>query len=146
MRAITIKQPWAWAIIHGGKNIENRGWAPNNLSGRIAIHAGRTQDEGGYPAIRSILSLDTEGLCRVAEAAVCGAIIGTVEVVSVHARWVGRHQCIGTHCAPWGIQSSAHHWVLADPRPCEPIPCRGALGLWTVPDDIAARLAVTDRG
>jgi hypothetical protein len=24
MKAITVKQPWAWAIIHGGKDIENK--------------------------------------------------------------------------------------------------------------------------
>lgn len=32
-------------------------------------------------------------------------------------------------------------WVLEDVRPLdEPIPCRGAQGLWTVPDEIARRL------
>jgi hypothetical protein len=24
MRALTVRQPWAWAIVHGGKDIENR--------------------------------------------------------------------------------------------------------------------------
>ena len=141
MRAITIKQPWAYAIVHLGKDVENRDWAPNNLSGRIAIHAGKTQDEGGYPAIRSILSLDVEGIWRVAEAAVCGAIIGTIRVVDCHhTSFTPGGLCEYFGCAPWGMAGSGCHWVLADPRPCEPIPCRGALGLWTVPDDIAARI------
>jgi len=26
MKAITIKQPWAWAIVFAGKDIENRSW------------------------------------------------------------------------------------------------------------------------
>lgn len=24
MKAISVRQPWAWLIIHGGKDIENR--------------------------------------------------------------------------------------------------------------------------
>lgn len=147
MRALTVRQPWSWAIIHGGKNIENRDWGQPSLTGRIAIHAGLTQDEGGYPAIRRILDLDTLGVCRVAEAAVCGFIVGTVEVVRIHRAYMmlGDDGLMVSCHRPWGMPTR-FHWELANPRPCEPIPCRGALGLWTVPDDIAARLAVTDRG
>jgi hypothetical protein len=25
-RALSLKQPWAWAVIHGPKDIENRRW------------------------------------------------------------------------------------------------------------------------
>lgn len=28
MKVITVRQPWASAIIWGGKNIENRTWKP----------------------------------------------------------------------------------------------------------------------
>ncbi|MET7669386.1 hypothetical protein [Micromonospora luteifusca] len=38
LRAITVKQPWAWAIAHGGKNIENRS-RDITYRGRLAIHA-----------------------------------------------------------------------------------------------------------
>ena len=24
MKALTVQQPWAWAIVHGGKDVENR--------------------------------------------------------------------------------------------------------------------------
>lgn len=34
----------------------------------------------------------------------------------------------------------ATHLVLANPRPIEPIVCRGALGLWTVPDHLTGDL------
>jgi hypothetical protein len=41
MRAVTVRQPWAWAIAHGFKDIENRSWAPRLAPGElIAIHAG----------------------------------------------------------------------------------------------------------
>jgi hypothetical protein len=39
VKALTIRQPWAWAIIYAGKNIENRSWN-TKLRGTIAIHAG----------------------------------------------------------------------------------------------------------
>lgn len=40
MRALTIKQPWAWLIIHGHKDIENRTWHPN-YRGPFLVHAGK---------------------------------------------------------------------------------------------------------
>ena len=47
MKALTVKQPWAWAIIHGGKDVENRSWMPNlgPRGMRIAIHAGKGWDK-----------------------------------------------------------------------------------------------------
>jgi hypothetical protein len=156
MKAITVQQPWAWAIIHGGKDIENRTrigtWRPARDS-RIAIHAGQRWSDRGAGS-----QLVIDAYARVARLPFglrpiaddiefdLGAIIGTVRVVDVHPT----EEC----CQPWGESSYRQadgtlrqgyldiaHLVLADPRPCEPIPCRGALGLWTVPDDIAARLA-----
>ena len=40
MKALTIKQPWAWAITHGTKRVENRTWKPpfHIIGQRIAIH------------------------------------------------------------------------------------------------------------
>ena len=38
MKALSIRQPWAWLILHGGKDIENRTWA-TKLRGRVLIHA-----------------------------------------------------------------------------------------------------------
>lgn len=39
MRAITIRQPWAWAVAHGGKVTENR-TALFTYRGPLLIHAG----------------------------------------------------------------------------------------------------------
>ncbi|MEU0468957.1 ASCH domain-containing protein [Amycolatopsis sp. NPDC006131] len=38
MKAITVRQPWAWAIAKGYKPIENRTWSTDHR-GLIAIHA-----------------------------------------------------------------------------------------------------------
>ena len=43
MKAISIRQPWAWLIVHGYKDVENRTWATKHR-GPILIHAGKTLD------------------------------------------------------------------------------------------------------
>jgi hypothetical protein len=39
MKTLSIRQPWAFAILHLGKNLENRSWRTSHL-GDILIHAG----------------------------------------------------------------------------------------------------------
>ena len=43
MKALTVHQPWAWAIINGRKRVENRKWS-TRVRGRIAIHSSQTRD------------------------------------------------------------------------------------------------------
>ena len=43
MKVLSVRQPWAWAIIHGGKDVENRNW-DTKFRGRLAIHAGKQFD------------------------------------------------------------------------------------------------------
>lgn len=46
LKALSLRQPWAWLVIHGGKDIENRRWN-TRLRGPILLHAakGMTRDE-----------------------------------------------------------------------------------------------------
>jgi len=46
MRALSIRQPWAWAILHG-KDVENRTWV-TRVTGEFLIHASKTFDLEGY--------------------------------------------------------------------------------------------------
>jgi hypothetical protein len=46
MKALSIKQPWAWLIVHGYKDIENRTF-DSPRCGRIYVHAGKTTDDDG---------------------------------------------------------------------------------------------------
>lgn len=139
IRALTVQQPWAWAIIHGGKTIENRtqNWA---YRGPLAIHAGTRWSERGD---RSPLIHAAAGGRSLAGALTMGAIIGVVDLVDVHPN--------AGCCKPWGESSytehggrerrSITHLILDHPRALpEPIPCRGALGLWTPPPDITEQL------
>jgi hypothetical protein len=40
MKPLSIRQPFAWAIIAGHKKYENRGW-PTSYRGPLLIHAGK---------------------------------------------------------------------------------------------------------
>lgn len=127
-----MRQPWAWAIIHGGKDVENR---VRNIvggyRGPVAIHAGLAPYEKG--TLAGVRRAELYG-GEDATTLVFGAIIGVVELVDVHpaSDCFFRVQAIAEGvrtCSPWAEQD-AHHLVLARPRPlAEPIPFKGALGL-----------------
>jgi hypothetical protein len=166
MKAITVQQPWAWAIVHGGKSVENRTrigtWRPA-LGERIAIHAGQRWSDRGEqsPLIQQAWCEHVGGgpcWCFNRDDAdfVYGAIIGTVIVDDVHPAYPETHAFGNTYAAaccdnPWGEQSYVEHGgivhlTLSDPQPCDPIPCRGALGLWTVSTDIVVQLTADAAG
>jgi hypothetical protein len=161
MRVLTVRQPWAWAIIHGGKDVENR---VRNLAGDyrgpIAIHAGLAvfeEEGGGYPEVVRAIESEIQGyrvsddyLWEVADDLdpedprfVYGAILGVVDLVGAH-RTQGNGECrpagLGW-CSRWAESGDLWHLRLADPRPLTaPIPFKGALGLRTLPDDVEAQI------
>lgn len=153
MYAITVQQPWAHAIIHLGKNVENRTrlgtWKPA-VGERVAIHAGKRLSQRGVETIPSLVYMPTDWWSRIVPRMPLGAILGT-------ATLAGLHQEEGGCCRPWGEPSYIEHGgtkrvdivhlALTDPIPLgEPIDCRGALGLWTVPDHIAAEIGDPTEG
>lgn len=135
MKALTIKQPWAHLIIHGGKDIENRDWQ-SSIRGRIAVHSSARLDL--HECRRALLHMATFGL-RVPggedwwfkDRAILetGSIIGTVEIVG----------CVNRRTSPWF--AGEYGFMLQDPIPCDPFPIKGRLGFWEVPPDVAARIA-----
>lgn len=125
MRALTIRQPWAHAITHHHKTIENRTWNTRHR-GPIAIHAATSHNHAAYhdPNITP-LGLTPANLTR-------GAITATATLTHTHPD--------DGECNPWAMPGH-WHWLLTDVRPLpEPIPCTGRLGLWHLPDHIAALL------
>lgn len=119
--ALSVRQPWAWAIIHAGKDIENRRPAAvrhGMKPGRIAIHAskGMTRDE--YESAAEFMER-LGVVCPRPDELMFGAIIGAVMVTAI----------VKEHPSPWF--SGARGLVLADPLPCSPIPAPGSLGYFT---------------
>ena len=144
MKALTVQNPWAWAIIHGQKTVENRTqrW---KYRGPLAIHAGLRWSHRGNGIVSRLAGVDIPPFNVGHPSEIRGAIIGVVQLVDVHTAVPG---CCDS---PWAEYAYAEHptgttrrdithLVLEDPRPVEPIPCRGALGLWTVPDHLTGDL------
>jgi hypothetical protein len=57
MRALSIRQPWAWLIVHGFKPVENRDWA-TDYRGPLAIHAGKTCTRKYFDQISASLAIE----------------------------------------------------------------------------------------
>lgn len=136
MKALTLWQPWAWAIVAAGKNVENRTWEPPRdiIGERIAIHAGKTIDIESILAMRNEMRIN----CPSPASLVRGAIVGTARVVGAIAVNGGTCQYNGGVTLEQSSVLCDSHWfsgpigwVLADVvRFHEPIQCRGAQGLW----------------
>lgn len=45
--ALSLRQPWAWLVVHGGKGIENRKWN-TKLRGPFLIHAAKGMTRREY--------------------------------------------------------------------------------------------------
>lgn len=48
MKAISIRQPYAYLIVNGKKDIENRNWKTKQR-GRVLIHASQKIDDEAVP-------------------------------------------------------------------------------------------------
>jgi len=130
MKAITIKQPYAYMICAGIKPIENRTWK-TNFRGRVLIHTSAKPNTYPLDMVFTQLQLD-EMLKHNTENYWCGhkefgakyydsAIIGSVEIVD----------CVQNHPSIWA-EKDVWHWVLANPvlftKPIENI--KGKLSFW----------------
>lgn len=125
--ALSVCQPWADAIVVGGKDIENRTWR-TKYRGWLLIHASMSLTHIQDQYCRYINSLWPD--CPVSAKEVLynptrfhrGAVIGAVRLVDCLdiAQCPGRSWAFGPRC-----------WVLADPvKFATPYVMRGALALW----------------
>lgn len=108
--AISIRQPWAWAILDAGKDIENRG-RRTSIRGPVLIHAAKTYDEGGETFLRQKGIEAPYDLPR-------GGIVGAVEIVD----------CVTSSKSDWFFGPVGY--VLRNPVGLELIPCRGQVGFF----------------
>lgn len=126
MYALSIKQPWVHAILHLGKDIENRTWQ-RAYRGVIALHASaKPSVDAEYPGrlrVPDLTLLDYSAICGVAELA---------DIVTFsRSRWF---------YSPSDGETN-YGWILRNVRLLrEPIPCNGRLGLWEVPSNIGRKI------
>jgi hypothetical protein len=148
MRALTLWQPWASAIAHLDKRVENRTWRPPQwtIGETIAIHAGKSLDREALED----LAHDGE-LEQLGDPIPRGAIVATAQVVGWvrddgrlldrrPVRWDGISEDRAAELVAGRWWAGPFGWVLDDVVSIEPVPCRGRQGLWTVPEELLPTL------
>ena len=128
--ALSVRQPWAHAIVHLGKDLENRSRSLGHR-GLLLIHASAVVTRQEYDAAR-LFMLD-QGLpahqLPTLSALKVGGIVGAVEVTD----------CVAESDSPWWMGPRA--LVLRSARPLPFMPCKGTVAplFWRPPADIVER-------
>ena len=128
MKALSVRAPWWWAILHG-KPVENRDWW-TNFRGRVWVHASSwwntelvRDDWEDVMFMASQDGMKMPGTAMESMRSCGGCIVGSVEIVG----------CVKSH--PSAFFVGKYGFVLRDPIFLnKPVPFKGALGLFDVPD------------
>lgn len=132
VRALSVRQPWAWAILHG-KDIENRG--------------GRTWERGPIPGPEEPIALHASAGCTREEYEDAAA---SIEFIAEHVcaapvrvppfAELPRGGIVGRFRIPERVTESDSPWWsgpiglrIADAEPLPFAACAGALGFFRVP-------------
>lgn len=132
--AISVRQPWAWLIAHGFKDVENRVWR-TRYQGPLLIHAGKEMTQAEYSDVQYLLEQRTSiadqgiklpGYKELAR----GGIVGCTRIVD----------CVQHSTSPWYMGDFA--FVLEDSQPVPFYACKGQLSIFKVglADEICATL------
>jgi hypothetical protein len=142
--ALTVRQPWAWAITTGLKTIENRGW--RIPPGPCWLHAGaRTRwddDAADSPLIREAWELAGYPLAELNPDTTLipfGAVTALITFIGAHHSIDCASEC--GLCDPWAAHGQVHNQLTVTRTLNQPVPCRGMPGLWPVPPHARASAA-----
>lgn len=117
IKCLTLRQPWAWAVVTGLKDVENRSWK-TEYRGPLLIHAAKGKPEKwAYDAMSKALGRKIPALDEM----VRGAVVGRVNVIDCVTKYKS-----GFFFGPYGF-------VLDDAVEFKtPIDCLGRLGFFTL--------------
>lgn len=154
MKALSIRQPWAWAILNAGKDVENRDWkqgGPNVAAAMrlvrscepILIHAsaGMTRREylEYFEIVRGILHPRSVAYTPTRDDFDLGGIVGRARlagVIHVDEKWGSLGGlCAKARASKWFV--GPYGLALTEIKAMAFVPFKGALGFFNVPDDVA---------
>lgn len=171
MKALAIRQPWAYAVLHLGKRVENRDWAGCAYRGPVLLHASKTlvlrEFDEAVDSIQSILETsggmapssptfaafydmvrlhppgDKLGSWRPAPTLPLGGIVGRARIVGTVNAKTQTSGGLKAQLSPWYAGGFA--LVLADVEPLPFIPWKGSLGFFDVPDEVVQKATDNER-
>lgn len=126
--AISILQPWAWFIVNGFKDVENRTW-PTRFRGPVLIHTGKKFNVEGVHADAqfAIEAARAQGHVLPSKLTLqdfkgqTGGIVGVATITG----------CLQGHDSPWASrETGTWHWTITDARPLPSMPFKGRLGFF----------------
>jgi hypothetical protein len=123
VKALSIRQPWAWLIVNGHKPLENRTWTTPCPRGPLLIHAGKSMTRAEWASCELTVRAIAPHVALPSLEALqhqLGGIVGRCTL----SGWVHEHP------SPWFFGPYA--FTLEDARPLPFTPCRGALGFFDV--------------
>ena len=133
MQALSVPQPWAWAIARGHKTHVNRAF-DTSYRGPLAIYASCRAETSHVrnQAIREANAASADPVAAI------GGIVAVVTLKGVCTAGMSGRQCA---CGRWAF-SGSYHWLVADPRPLRlPVLALGQPGLWELAPAVAAGVA-----
>jgi hypothetical protein len=125
IKVIVVRQPWAWLIVNGYKDIENRSWTTRHR-GTLLIQA-----SAGLPTKRKLeeirLFAQERGV-TLPDNFESGGIVRIVQL----------EDCITSSRSKWF--EGPVGWVLSKPKKLRFMPLKGQLGLFDPPQEIIRQL------
>jgi hypothetical protein len=119
--AISVRQPWAWAIVHASKPVENRDWSKRNpglsFRGPVCIHASQGMTRAEYEEASEFMASIGVACPDPSELQIAG-IVGVTTIVDI----------VTEMNSPWFFGPKG--LVLDDSEPVDFIPAAGALGFF----------------
>jgi hypothetical protein len=134
--ALTVLQPFATGIASWGKDVENRTWLPGRrltVGAWLAIHAGaRDYADADSEAFRRWIGSLADHYFPPGYLAALphGAIVAVARIAAFSD--------LAAKASPWAVPGNEQWRFDRVYALAAPVPCKGAQGLWRVPDDVAA--------
>lgn len=148
MKVLSLRQPWANAVVFGGKRIENRRWN-TKFRGEFLIHAAKAMPDDYYEdtvqwMAQAGLVFPTPDRDTIKR----GGIIGIArldgvlrpksgKLVSEDEAAFSAHHPDAAEILKWWMPEQ-YGFVLRDVRPLPFLPMRGALSFFDAPADMEA--------
>lgn len=143
MKVLTIRDPWAWAIVSHAKDVENRTWR-TEYTGPVLMHAAARPAFKPSEDMKAAREWGREGFPWKDLRSRLGTIVGYARMTGC----VPARECESdwAHC----LEGGGGYCFLLEDRLAfrEPIPLKGRLGLFDLPQEqtVAVANAFADLG
>jgi hypothetical protein len=125
VKALSVRQPWAWFIVYLDKNIENRSKASSHR-GPLLIHASKDMTKLEYNTALEYareIKVDTSSVPVYEDMVkLCGGIVGKTNLYDVIAK-------TEEPTRKWHMPRQFGH-MLGNTQPIDFFPCSGNQGFW----------------